>query len=90
MNDLITKTHMSPDQNGHIFIDYPVLIVSGKQYLAYSDFIDLSGVPKTSLYKMLCAMPMEVISDVKITIKNRAYFRLDFCLRYHRWRPAKN
>lgn len=81
---------MQPDQNGQLILNYPILIVSNKQYLAYQDFIDLSGLPKTSLFRLLSAMPSEVINEVKIQVKNRSYFRLDFCLRYHHWKPAKN
>lgn len=81
---------LQQDQNGQIIIDYPILLFNNTKYLSYADFIHLSQVPKTSLFRILSAMPIEVISEVKIMVKNRAYFRLDFCLRYHRWKPAKN
>jgi hypothetical protein len=81
---------MNPDSNGHIILNYPILVVSNKQYLSYPDFIHLSGLKKTSLFKLLSAMPADVISDVKIMQKNRAYYRLDFCLRFHHWKPSKN
>jgi hypothetical protein len=77
---------MEPDQNGRIILNYPILIIEGQQYLSYPDFIDLSGLPKTSLSRVISLLP-----DVpKIYVKNRAYFRLDFCLRYHRWAKGKN
>jgi hypothetical protein len=79
-----------PDSNGHIILNYPVLIVNNQKYLSYGDFIHLSGLPKTSLFKLLSAMGEDVISEVKIMQKNRAYYRLDFCLRFHHWKPAKN
>lgn len=77
---------MTPDSNGQFILNYPILIVEGKQYLAYQDFIDLSGLPKTTLFRIIKSTP-----DVpRIYVKNRSYFLLEYCLRYHRWAKGKN
>ena len=76
---------MEQNQNGQLILPFPQLYFEGAYYLSYQDFIELSGLPKTSLYRII-----KVIPDVpKINVKNRLFFRVDFCLRYHRWAKEK-
>ncbi len=77
---------MEPNQYGQLLLQYPQVFYQGYYYLAYQDFIEMSGLPKTTLHRII-----KVIPDVpKISIKNRTFYRIDFCIKYHRWAKGKN
>lgn len=79
---------MDQSNLGSILSEFPQVFYKGHWYLGYQDFVTLSGLPKTSLHKILQTIIIE--PPTRIYIKNRAYYKIDFCLKYHRWAKGKS
>lgn len=74
---------MDVNEQGQYLIEFPQLYYQGNFYLSWPDFVELSGMPKSSLFRIIKEMENKPV----INIKNRLYYRTDFCIRFHRWKP---
>lgn len=76
---------MEQNEQGQFIIEFPQLYYQGNFYLSYQDFVALSGMPKSNLARLI----KDIENKPVITIKNRKFFRVDFCIKFHRWEKPR-
>lgn len=76
---------MEQNEQGQFILEFPQVYYQGNFYLAWPDFVALSGMPKSNLFRLI----KDIENKPVITIKNRLYFRTDFCIRFHRWEKPR-
>lgn len=64
---------------------FPQIYYQNNFYLSWSDFVEITGIPSTNLYKIIKLIP----DKPTIQIRNRIFYRVDFVFRYHNWLKTK-